>query len=87
MHLDGWVRINWAPSCHQGYVLAHLLTSDKGWKDVHLLLLTAEHLDGRPFYNQLMPDCTLIGPMKMLLWAVMMVPVPAQPRLNIIGAS
>ena len=67
MHLDGWVRINWAPSCHQGYVLAHLLTSDKGWKDVHLLLLTAEHLDGRPFYNQLMPDCTLIGPMKMLL--------------------
>ena len=25
---------------------------------------------------------TLIGPMKMLLCAVMMVPVPAQPRLN-----
>ena len=70
--------------CHQGGALAHLLPGDKGGEDVHLLLLAAKHLDGQPLEGNLIPDCTLIGPMKMLLWAVMMVPVPPQPRLNII---
>ena len=70
--------------CHQGDALAHLLPGDKGGEDVHLLLLAAKHLDGQPLEGNLIPDCTLIGPMKMLLWAVMMVPVPPQPRLNII---
>ena len=89
MHLDRLDRNRLGASlclyeCHQGGALAHLLPGDKGGEDVHLLLLAAKHLGGQPLEGNLIPDCTLIGPMKMLLWAVMMVPVPPQPRLNII---
>ena len=53
MRLDGRIGIDWVPRCfyesHDGEALAHLLPGDKGWEDVHLLLLTAKHLDGQPY--------------------------------------
>ena len=75
---------------HQGSAAAHLLPGHKGGQDVHLLLLTAIHLNGdgdgdTSGWSTLKDAPTLIGPMKMLLWAVMMVPVPAQPRLSVLS--
>ena len=49
MDMDQLGPSSWLFECHQGYGLAHLLPGDKGWEDVHLLLLTAEHLDGQPY--------------------------------------
>ena len=82
------VPVNVISDFHQGSAAAHLLPGHKGGQDVHLLLLTAIHLNGdgdgdTSGWSTLKDAPTLIGPMKMLLWAVMMVPVPAQPRLSI----